>query len=102
MSNGYQKHGNKLVEWHRHALAHELRPDNNWVYDLNTESQYGSPKLVNNNQLYLNIPHFIDSCILELEKLCKKITSSYAEAEEVMKKFRQYISKHSLNKPQNF
>jgi hypothetical protein len=95
MGNGYQKYASELVKWHRHALSHEIRPDNNWRYDLNTEDKYESPKIINSNQLYLNIPHFIDSCMLEIEKICDKLTGE--EKNEVMNNFSKYISKRFPN-----
>ncbi len=91
MGNGYQQYAKKIVRCHRHALSHGLRPDNNWMYDLNTEDKYGPPRLINNSQIHINIPHFIDSCILEIEKVCDKLTGKGKN--EVMDNFSKYISK---------
>ena len=92
MGNGYKEHAERLVLLHRHALAHELRPDGNWIYDLNTEDKYGSPrKSQPGDELHLNIPHFIDSSLLEIEKLCDQLTGP--QAQNMMASFSQYISK---------
>ncbi len=91
MSDGYREYAEKLVSFHRHALSHELRPDGIWTYDLNTEDKYGFPRSQGGGRLYLNIPHFIDSSLLEIEKLCEQLTGPHAQ--DVMASFSQYISK---------
>ena len=40
IGGGYNAYAQNLVNLHRHALSHELRPDGNWKYDLNTEDKY--------------------------------------------------------------
>ena len=101
IGGGYNDCAKELVDWHRHALSHELRPDGNWTYDLNTEEKYGPPKRPDGMTIYLNIPHFIDSCLLEIEKLCEAIIGPHTV--EVMNKIDEYISKrfhrkHALKK----
>ncbi len=53
--------------------------------------KYGPPKKVNDDMLYLNVPHFIDSTILEIEKLCGELTGS--RADDVMARFIKYAAK---------
>ncbi|PIQ86406.1 MAG: hypothetical protein COV74_04930 [Candidatus Omnitrophica bacterium CG11_big_fil_rev_8_21_14_0_20_45_26] len=92
MGKGYKDCAEKLVDWHRHALSHELRPDGFWTYDLNTEEKYGSPKWIGDDMMYLNVPHFIDSCLLEIEKFCSRLTDD-SQSDEVMGKFSEYVLK---------
>ena len=91
MGDGYAQCAERLVDWHRHALSHELRPGGDWTYDLNTEDKYGPPKWINGSMIYLNIPHFIDSCLLEIENICDHLTEGGAA--NVMNKFSAYISR---------
>ena len=95
MGDGYATYVDKLINWHRNALSHELRPDGNWTDDLNTEGDYGPPKW-KDGRLYLNIPHFIDSCLLQIENLCEQLTGS--NAQDVMAKYSMYISKRFAQK----
>jgi len=91
IGSGYKEYSKDLVKWHRHSLSHELRPSGNWIYDLNTEDKYGPPKKINGSLLYLNIPHFIDTCILEIEKICDGLTEFQNEV--IINNFIEYISK---------
>ncbi len=88
MGNGYKDNAQSLVKFHRHALSHEFRPDGVWRYDLNTEGGYGPPKKLEGKQIYLNIPHFIDSSIMEIEKVCRDLASK--KKDDVMKLFCDY------------
>jgi len=96
IGNGYEEHSSDLVTWHRHSLSHELRPEKKWNYDLNTGNKYESPQQQDNNHLYLNVPHFIDVCILEIEKICDELISR--NADETMSKFKEYMRKKNLKK----
>lgn len=90
MGSGYRENAEKLVDWYRHALSHELRPDGVWECNLNTGDKYGAPSL-ENGKLCLNIPHFIDSCIVEVEKICDALASS--DGEIIMNNFDAYLQK---------
>lgn len=95
MGNGYSDYSKQLVSLHRHALSHELRPDGVWTYDLNTENKYGSPRQ-EGSMLYLNIAHFIDSSIVQLENVCDALTGD--NPEEIMNGFSVYIEKKYKDK----
>ena len=91
MERGYQEHAHNLVDFHRNAVSHELRPDDIWSYTLKTETEYQPPTQANNGALLLDIPHFIDSTLMEIEKLCDRLTGTGAD--EVITKLRLYVSK---------
>jgi len=93
MGQGYKIYAKELTEWHRHALSHELRPDGNWIYDLDTEEKYLSPRMSGDQMLYLNIPHFIDSCIFELENICDDLLSPNDQG--ILDNFISYMHKKS-------
>jgi hypothetical protein len=92
MGSGYETYANLLISFHRYALSHELRPEGIWTYDLNTEDLYGAPRELGRDRIYLNIPHFIDSCILELENLCDQLINTNSQ-QKIMNKFSCYIGK---------
>ena len=95
MRGGYERYADKLIDWHRNALSHELRPDGTWQVNLNTgEARYCGPEW-ESDRLCLNVPHFIDSCLLQLEHLCDQLTGS--NTKKVMIKFSQYVSKRFPN-----
>lgn len=91
MGDGYKDCAANLITFHRHAIAHELRPDGQWKYDLNTEDKYGPPKQIDGGMLYLNIPHFIDASLLEMEKLCDRLSDS--RADDLMEKLSMYVNR---------
>ena len=97
MGNGYTAYAEDLVQWHRHALAHEMRPDGKWRYDLNTKEGYNSPKWGDDGKLYLNIPHFMDSCLFKIEEVCEQLTGNGADV--MLRQFQRYVEKRFSNTP---
>jgi len=96
MGGGYATHATRLVDWHRNALALEFRPHGKWIYDLNTKNKYGEPSVDANDRIYLNIPHFIDSCINEIEKICDLLIDPHHSA-RVMSNFSKYWNKRKTD-----
>jgi hypothetical protein len=93
---GYRKYYKVFVDHHRNGLAHELRPRKKWVYDHNTEDKYLPPWKDNNGLIHIDIPHFIDSVVIELENVCDDLCSYRGE-----KIVRRYIqsTKKLIRKP---
>lgn len=98
LGGGYKKYHQTLKDFHRNALAHELRPRKNWVYDYNTENKYLSP-WVDSSSTHIDIPHFLDSTILELENICDDLCSK--NGDRIVKQYIQYSNKliKKLNEP---
>jgi len=79
MGDGYKKYAKVMEDFFRNGLAHHFRPYAPFFIDLNTETEYKSPFILD-GMLKINIPHFLDSLILALEKLISKLKDVSSEA----------------------
>lgn len=79
LDDGYKIYAKVLADFFRNGLVHRFRPYGAFNIDLNTEGLYTAPCMLK-GCLKINVPHFIDSLIFELENLISELKSATYEA----------------------
>jgi len=90
----YEMHAEIIEKYFRNGLAHTLRPYGKFHVNFNTKTLYRPPhifKIKHTNVLRINIPHFIDTLIIALEKYVNDLKSY--NSKNLMVSYKRYLRK---------
>jgi hypothetical protein len=95
LGNGYKSYSSELESLYRNGITHQLRPHGNFFLDLNTESEYLPPYITSDDILKLNIIHFLDSLVIQLEVLISKLKKNGEALTQFFNGLRKIKKEHN-------